>query len=228
MKYNIIVADPPYVFSDKLKMDNVPRGAEANYSLLKDKDLLNLDIKNLAAKDAILALWVPSSLLTLGLDIMNSWDFTHKQTYIWTKTKKDPLSSLKKKLLKFKDIKEMKNFISKDIDRLFVNEALSFGMGRIMRNCHEIALIGTRGKILSHLKNKSQRTVSFESVKRHSEKPEDLQNSLDLMFPDPALKRIEIFARRSRKNWTCVGLESPETLNQDVRDSIKSLIEKED
>jgi len=36
MKYNIIVVDPPYAFSDKPQINSVARGAESNYSLLKE------------------------------------------------------------------------------------------------------------------------------------------------------------------------------------------------
>lgn len=226
MKYNLLVIDPPYSFSDKLQMSDVARGAEANYPILNDQDLLNLKIDELMAEDALVALWVPSSLLPLGLDLLNKWKFTHKQTYIWSKIKKDPLEKLKKSLLKNKDIDSMKEFIRQNMNDSYVNDILGFGMGHCFRNCHELALIGTRGKILKNLKNKSQRTVSFSVNKRHSEKPEDLQNSLDLMFPDENLKRIEIFARRSRNNWTCVGFDSPDTLNIDVRESIDQLIAK--
>ena len=31
MKFQVIIADPPYNFSDKLKHNDVKRGAEANY-----------------------------------------------------------------------------------------------------------------------------------------------------------------------------------------------------
>lgn len=225
MKFNIIVIDPPFYFNDKLSMSNVARGAEANYPLLKEEDLLKLNIKQLSAENSILALWVPSSLLPLGLNLMKEWGFVHKQTYIWAKIKKDPLSSFKNKILKSQNIDEIKETI-KNIDQNIFNNILSFGMGRTFRNCHEIALIGTKGKILQNLKNKSQRTMSFNINKRHSEKPEDLQNSLDLMFPSPDLKRIEIFARRKRENWTCIGFDAPDTLKQDIRISIQKLIEQ--
>ena len=88
--FQIVVADPPWSFSDSLKMSDVPRGAKANYSTMSMSQINQLDIKNLADPDgAVLALWVPSSLLQEGLNTMSAWGFSHKQTYVWVKTKKD-------------------------------------------------------------------------------------------------------------------------------------------
>lgn len=122
------------------------------------------------------------------------------------------------KIKKEKSILKHKNDIKFDL-----NSTLSFGMGRLFRNCHEIALIGINNNgVYKKLSNKSQRTVSFAENLKHSKKPEDLQNSIDTMFP--SAKKIEIFARRKRDGWICVGNESPETFNQDIFDSIKNLI----
>lgn len=82
-------------------------------------------------------------------------------------------------------------------------KGLAFGMGRLFRQCHEVALVGTRGKVYKNMANHSQRSVSLAPNLGHSIKPELLQNSLDLIFPSAA--RLEMFARRVRPNWTCVG-----------------------
>jgi N6-adenosine-specific RNA methylase IME4 len=206
MKYNVIVSDPPWSFDDKLKMSSVKRGAEANYKTLSNEDIKNLDVGKLAAKDSLLALWVPSSLLDVGLDIMNEWGFTLKQTFIWVKTKKEPLKNLNK----------TQNFSIQDI--------LGFGMGRTFRNTHEIVLIGTRGKISKRLRNKSCRSVFLAPIGKHSEKPEGLQDMLDLMFPGKYNKKIEMFARRDRPGWVCIGNQAPATINKDIRESIKDTL----
>ena len=59
--------------------------------------------------------------------------------------------------------------------------------------------------IHKHLANKSQRSVSFAPNLKHSAKPEHLQDSLDIMFPQG--KKLELFARRVRPDWTCLGNE---------------------
>lgn len=210
MKYQIIVADPPYQFSDKLKMNDTKRGAESNYNTLSVDQLSKLPIPDLADPNgSLLALWVPSSILEDGLYIMKSWKFDLKQTWIWVKLKNDP----------FKKLRKDKNI---NWDQINFDDFLSFGMGRLGRNVHELVLIGTRGSVYKNLCNKSQRTVFFYKNVRHSEKPSLLQDKLDLMFP--LSNRLEIFGRKLRNNWTVIGNESPYSYREDITISIDKLL----
>lgn len=227
--FSCIVADPPWSFLDELKMSDVPRGAAANYSLMSNQDIMNLDIKSIADPEGcILALWVPSSLLQVGLDTMKAYGFNFKQTYIWVKTKREPLeivsSIIKKVLKKSKDINsppDIKDALVNACKNFTLDKTLAFFMGRLFRQTHEICLIGTNNnKIYKKLKNKSQRSVSFGENLKHSAKPEHLQDSLDLMFPDPDDKKCELFARRQRPGWVCVGNQVPGN-EQDIREFLK-------
>jgi len=158
-KFSVIVVDPPYCFSDKLQHSDVKRGALANYNTMTISDIQALPVKKACHPDgAVLCLWVPSSLLQEGLDTMKAWGFKHKQTWIWVKIKNDPFVKLKKQ----KKI---------DWDSIDWNDFLSFGMGNLGRNVHEIVLVGTCGKIISKIKNRSQRTVFFYKNTKHSKKP---------------------------------------------------------
>src|SRR5271166_6739226 len=97
MSYGVIVADPPWPFKDRLKMSDVPRGARANYPTLTIEDIKRLPVKSACdPAGAVLCLWVPGSLLREGLDTMKAWGFKHKQTYVWVKTKIEPLVEFKK------------------------------------------------------------------------------------------------------------------------------------
>jgi N6-adenosine-specific RNA methylase IME4 len=223
--FRVIVADPPWPFGDTLSMSDVARGAEANYDTMTIKDIQELPIQKFAHKDgAILALWVPSSLLQEGMDTMKSWGFKHKQTYIWVKTKKialsDLVSVLKPKGVTDKNYKDYFKRISTIVKSANMNAILAFGMGRLFRQTHEICLIGiSDNKIYKRLKNKSQRSVSLAPNLRHSSKPEDLQDSLDEMFPTG--NRLELFARRHRKGWICLGNEICN--GEDIRVSLAKL-----
>lgn len=170
-RYSVIIADPPWAFSDKLTMSAVARGAEANYPTMRGADIAMLPVRDVAANNAVLALWVPSSLLVLGCNVMQSWGFELKQTYVWRKTTKT----------------------NKD----------AFGMGRLFRQCHELALIGTRGSPYSSLRSRSERSVVSALHAGHSVKPDALHESLERMFPEA--RKLELFARRSRAGWTCLG-----------------------
>jgi N6-adenosine-specific RNA methylase IME4 len=209
MKFNIVCADPPWgSFKDKLKMSDVKRGAEANYSTMTTEDICNLPVKQIADPNGcVLALWVPSSLLLDGIKVMDAWSFVVKQTYVWCKTKKQ-----------------------KDNEKLTIDDCLSFGMGRLFRQSHEIALIGTNNNgIYKQLENRSQRSVSFGENLKHSAKPEHLQNSLDLMFPPPkdgSINRLEMFARRERQGWITLGNEIPPY--EDIKVSLDKIIVREE
>lgn len=234
-KFQVIVADCPWPFKDSLKMSDVKRGAEANYSVMTISDIKGLYVKELIdPKGSVLALWVPSSLLQEGLDTMKSWGFTHKQTYVWVKTKKDPFKSIrniffdiwkiydpfKEKITPLKFIKNMKDSIVSITGFNLLKDMLAFGMGRLFRQAHEICLIGvSNSKIYKQLKNKSQRSVSFAPNLKHSSKPEHLQDALEIMFP--AGNKLELFARRHRNGWTCLGNEICN--GEDIRDSLSKL-----
>mgnify|MGYP006921281366 CR=1 FL=1 len=183
-KFNVVVADPPWNFSDKLTMSTVARGAEANYSVMNLQDIKALPVYNWTSENALLALWVPSSMIQDGLDVMKAWGFNQKQIYTWVKTTK--------------------------------TGGLGFGMGRHFRGCTEHALIGVKGK-LSPI-SKSERNCDLHNSTPHSQKPEQLQNKLEQMYTGPYL---ELFARRARPGWICVGNEIEQTrdsFNTDIRD----------
>lgn len=231
-KFSIIVADPPWSFSDSLKMSDVARGASSNYSTMTISDIKALPINNLAAPDgAILALWVPSSLLQEGLDTMKAWGFTHKQMYVWVKIKKEPLKIINQLFSgalqmygnaeKDLSIKDYKKVLQSLIINYKQEMSLAFGMGRLFRQTHEICLIGTNSnKIYKKLSNKSQRSVSFRENLKHSAKPEHLQDSLEIMFPKTDM--LELFARRKRKDWICLGNEICN--GEDIRVSLAKLL----
>lgn len=227
-KFSVVVMDPPYEFSDKLRMSDVKRGSAANYSTMTVQQIKDIRIKDIANPEgAVLALWVPSSLLQEGLDIMKAYGFTFKQTYIWVKIKK--LQNLRK--IFFKTALSVHDDLNSGVSKrkAFSNftinlfSALGFGLGHFFRQTHEICLIGiNNNKIYKHIKNRSQRSVDFAENMRHSTKPEDLQDALDLMFPDTDINKIELFARRHRSGWLCLGNEICN--GEDINVSIAKLL----
>ncbi len=84
-----------------------------------------------------------------------------------------------------------------------------FGMGRVLRAEHETCLVATRGRpnILSH-SVRSTFVTEFEGlsapVGRHSEKPEAFYRAVESLTAGPY---VEVFARRHRPGWTCLGDE---------------------
>lgn len=183
MKYQVIVADPAWGFNDNLKKMKKPvkRAASAQYNVMTPAQVAAIPVADIAdPMGCFLALWVPGSMLVSGLDVMKAWGFKHKQVFVWVKLKKK--------------YREEENW----------NESTRVGMGRLFRQSHEIALIGTSGKsVYPWLEDHSQRSVAFDLNQGHSIKPSTLQNRIDKMFPDA--QKLEMFCRRPRNGWTCLG-----------------------
>ena len=181
MKYQVVVVDPPWKFSDNLTMSKTKRGGASNYDCINTKSLISdIHVHNWIESDAILALWFPAAMMKDAIYVAESWGFKPKQIYTWVKSTK--------------------------------HGKIHFGMGHYFRNSTEYSLIGIKGspRILS----KSYRNIGFAQSISHSAKPECLQDSLEKMFEGPY---IELFARRQRNNWTCVGLECTDGIKIDLR-----------
>ena len=198
--FNLVVADPPWTFDDQLPGPG--RRAAKHYDTMTVAEIAALPVRDVIAKDAALLLWVPSAVIRDGLAVAHAWGFVEKQTWTWVKLRKGKTENT-----------------TGEIPDVTVDD-LAFGMGRYARNCHEIALLCVRGRMPPTVRD--VRTVFFSPSLRHSEKPECVQDALDRMYPDA--RRLEMFARRRREGWLCVGNEAPGTLGQDIRHTMKRLV----
>lgn len=79
-----------------------------------------------------------------------------------------------------------------------------FGNGHYVRAAHETCLIATRGRV--QVKHHSQRSRFSARVGRHSEKPDEFYRIVERLVPGP---RLELFARRERPGWVCLGNQLP-------------------
>ena len=92
-KYNIIYADPPWQYNDKMKMKGVYgniRGAESFYNTMCLKDIKQLPIKEITKDDSILFMWVTMPFLKDCFDVIKSWGFNYKTCgFCWVKKTKN-------------------------------------------------------------------------------------------------------------------------------------------
>lgn len=197
--FRVGIADPAWLFDDKLAMSRVPRGADANYPTLDGEAIKRLPVADVMLPDSVMCVWVPAALLQLGQDTLAAWGFAQKQVWVWVKTKQAVPVDLAPEELEPND--------------------LAFGMGHLARNCDELLLVGTRGKVSRFLASRSERTVFVHPALPHSKKPETIQDALERMFPGGPW--LELFARRVRPRWTCLGNEID---GADIRDSLPALL----
>jgi N6-adenosine-specific RNA methylase IME4 len=203
MRFPVILADPPVPFecwSKPTKAGSGNRTAADHYSLMTWDDLSGLGplIRDVAAPDCCLFLWLCQPLLLETLRLAEAWGFTYKtKAFSWVKTYSNGSS-------------------------FFV------GMGYWTRANTEDVLLFTRGdprradkgvyQVLATLEASPYETPAVVApMTRHSEKPEAVQDRIERLVDGPWL---ELFARRQRPGWATVGNEVD---GLDIRQSLARL-----
>ena len=133
-KYNVIYADPPWRYRNKPN----GRSPEDHYPTMRMEDIKALPVKELAADDCVLFLWVTFPQLKDAWGVMEAWGFTFKSVaFVWVK-------------------------LNPSSDGVF------WGMGYWTRSNAEICLLATKGKprrkaanvhqvIISHVEEHSKK-----------------------------------------------------------------------
>lgn len=86
--YDVVYADPPWVYNDKLNCSK--RGSVHKYAVLRIEDLCSVRVADLCAPDAVLFLWVTPPLKELGDLVVKKWGFKYVTIpFVWIKTTKD-------------------------------------------------------------------------------------------------------------------------------------------
>jgi len=84
--FQTIVADPPWDYRDPLQRGrHSSRGAENHYELMKIGNIAALPVRQLAANDAHLYLWVTNAFMVEGHQIAIAWGFTVRTILTWVK-----------------------------------------------------------------------------------------------------------------------------------------------
>lgn len=184
--YKVIVADPPWSFGDKLP--GVTRGAERNYKVMTVKDVETFEhdlVHRQVGPDALLFLWRVASQVEEAMQVVRAWGFVPKSEIVWVKTSSEEAQS---------------EYLAGRMP------TLHFGMGRYVRMSHEVCVIASRGRGIRYVRDHGTRSVFLAPVGRHSAKPEEFFDLVERLAPGPY---VELFARRRRLGWTCLGDELP-------------------
>lgn len=203
VKYNVILADPPWPFKvwGKRPGGIDSRSADAHYKTMTWEDLNSLGplVNAVATDDACLFLWLCQPLLIETLAMVESWGGWSYRTkaFSWVKT--------------------------------YTSRASFFvGMGYWTRANTEDVLLFTRGNPRRAHKDVYQLLATLEAdpystpaiiapMTRHSEKPTEVHDRIERLVSG---NYLELFGRRHQKNWTVVGKELD---GLDIRDSLARL-----
>ena len=80
-KYNVILADPPWVYSNT--------NGGISYTQMSMKELMSLRVSELANSDCALFMWATFALLPDQIKVLESWGFTYKTGFAWHKLTKN-------------------------------------------------------------------------------------------------------------------------------------------
>jgi N6-adenosine-specific RNA methylase IME4 len=202
----VLLADPPWPFRDRLP--GKTRGAAKQYPCLSVSDLARFPLPPLA-DDCWLALWYVTSMVEEARFVCRAWGFQPTGgEIVWVKTTDsaplvcNPSMSPPWPVDLDAEVYDLLNGGHP------CSTKLAFGMGRTVRNCDERILIARRGR--PKLGSRSVRSVFFASQPRlpngkvwHSAKPDRSYEVIEALCGEGP--RVELFARREREGWTCLG-----------------------
>lgn len=85
MKYDLIMADPPWHFVTRSPKGVTKKGAAGQYRTMSLPEIKALPVLAIAAPDCMLWLWATNPLLPQAFDVMSAWGFTFKTAGHWVK-----------------------------------------------------------------------------------------------------------------------------------------------
>jgi len=84
-KYRVIYADPPWKYGNT--MPDYMGVQDDHYQLMDLDAICALPIKNIVEDNAVLFLWVTSPILEESFQVIKSWGFEYKASFVWDKIK---------------------------------------------------------------------------------------------------------------------------------------------
>ena len=82
-KYRVIYADPPWSYGNTMP-EYFTEQAD-HYSLMPLPEICDMPIKGISEDNAVLFIWVTSPILEEAFQVINSWGFKYKSSFIWDK-----------------------------------------------------------------------------------------------------------------------------------------------
>ena len=181
-KFDIIYADPPWDYNEKLQFDKSSKSVEQidlskkifissavfKYPTLKTCELMKIPIHEIAKDDCLLFMWTTNPHLSQAVELGEAWGFEYKTVaFVWDKMNHNPGQYT-------------------------------------LSNC-ELCLVFKRGRIPKPRGARNIQQLVRSPRREHSEKPIEVMQAIEKMFPTQ--ERIELFARRKTKGWSAWGLD---------------------
>lgn len=91
MNYQVIYADPPWMYKDKASSGR--RGAEYKYPCMTQKELIALPVNDISAPNSLLFMWSTFPMIQESLELIRAWGFQYKTlAFLWVKLNRKSLT----------------------------------------------------------------------------------------------------------------------------------------
>lgn len=183
--FRVIYADPPWSFKVRS-----PKGESRSpkYPTMTVPEIAALPVRELAAKDSVLLMWVTDPFLAQAFDVIRAWGFTYKTVgFYWIKQNR-------------------------------TKAGYHRGTGYWTRANPEQCLLATRGRIGREIDATDVDKLIFAPRREHSRKPDEAYDRISRLLgkPGPDNPCAELFARTAWPGWQAwgndVGLFQPPSL----------------
>jgi N6-adenosine-specific RNA methylase IME4 len=191
-KFKVIYADPPWHFKVHSEKGE-GRSAKNHYNVMSLEDIKALPVRDLAAENCALLMWATDPLLDKAFEVINAWGFTFKTVgFYWVKLRKP-----------YRMLDPFTNCFAGDKLPLLDDNHFAMGTGYYTRANPEQCLLATVGSPWRF--NKDVRRLVVSPRRDHSQKPDEMYDRIERLFPGPY---IELFARQTRPGWVSWGNET--------------------
>ncbi|MCZ4057842.1 MT-A70 family methyltransferase [Pantoea sp. LMR881] len=196
-KYRLIYCDPPWAYSN-----TISNGAAADhYSTMAIADIIRLPVWDIAADDAVLAMWYTGTHNAEAVQLAEAWGFKVRTMKGFTWVKLNQLAEQHiNKALAAGEVEDFYDLLS------LLNTQTRMNGGNYTRANSEDMLIAVRGAGIERV-NASVKQVIYSPLGEHSAKPWEARNRLELLYGD--VPRIELFSRGDAAGWHHWGNENP-------------------
>lgn len=182
--FKVILADPPWTY---LTRSDKGRERSPEYNVMSLDDIKALPVKQLAAKDCVLFMWIIDSHLALAMDVVKAWGFTYKTVgFYWEKLNQDgsPFTGM--------------GFWTRANP-----EQCWYGLDTESEEPGHQWLLSTTGN--PKRIGKDVPRLIRSPRREHSRKPDELFPRIERLCPGPY---VELFSRESRPGWSHWGDEA--------------------
>jgi len=84
-KYRVVYADPPWSYGNT--QPDYHTEQRDHYPVMTIAEICEMPINEICETDAVLFLWVTSPILEESFQVIRSWKFTYKASFVWDKIK---------------------------------------------------------------------------------------------------------------------------------------------